>query len=70
VNPQRRVLSLVKGRERFLFYYQDGQEAQVLASVVALAGDPDSPLDWFDAAVLSFQMGKGAKRNSEEMFAA
>lgn len=69
VKRQRRVLSLVKGVERFVFSYHDGQEAQVLASVVALAGDPASPLDWFDAAVLSYQMGRGANVNPEELFA-
>jgi hypothetical protein len=31
----------------------------LLASFVELAERPDTDFDWFDAAVLSFQMGKG-----------
>ena len=30
----------------------------LLGSFVALANDPDSEFDWFDAAVLSYQMGQ------------
>lgn len=54
----RRCLSLVKGRHRFVFWYRDGQETELLASFVQLAADPESEFDWFDAAVLSYQMGR------------
>ncbi len=53
-----RQLSLVKGEERFLFRYQAGQEAEVIDSFASLAGDVASEFDWFDAAVLSYQMGR------------
>lgn len=67
MNGPRKRLSLAKGREKFVFYYRAGQESAVLAAVLELADDPESPVDWLDAAVLSFQMGRGAARDSEEM---
>lgn len=53
-----RQLSLVKGEERFVFRYQTGQETNVIDSFAGLAGDSTSTFDWFDAAVLSYQMGR------------
>ena len=53
-----RQLSLVKGEERFVFRYQAGQEAEVIDAFASLAGDQQSSFDWFDAAVLSYQMGR------------
>lgn len=53
-----RQLSLVKGEERFVFRYQPGQEAEVIDAFASLAADQVSNFDWFDAAVLSYQMGR------------
>lgn len=53
-----RQLSLVKGEERFVFRYQQGQEPRVVDAFAELAADRDSSFDWFDAAVLSYQMGR------------
>ena len=53
-----RQLSLVKGNERYVFRYPAGQEARVIDQFAALAGERDSQFDWFDAAVLSYQMGR------------
>ncbi len=53
-----RQLSLVKGEERFVFRYQSGQEAEVIDAFVSMAADRASQFDWFDAAVLSYQMGR------------
>ena len=54
----RRQLSLVKGRHRFVFEYEEGNESDLVGSFVDLAGDAKSEFDWFDAAVLSYQMGR------------
>ncbi len=51
-------LSLIKGEERFVFRYQSGQEPDVIDAFAELAGNPDSVFDWFDAACLSYQMGR------------
>ena len=53
-----RQLSLVKGDERFIFRYQAGQEAEVIDAFASLASNQRSRFDWFDAAVLSYQMGR------------
>jgi hypothetical protein len=53
-----RQLSLVKGAERFVFRYQPGQEPDVIDAFASLADNQESEFDWFDAAVLSYQMGR------------
>ncbi len=53
-----RQLSLVKGDERFVFRYQAGQEATIVDAFASMAADEQSRFDWFDAAVLSYQMGR------------
>ena len=58
MRPAHRNLSMVKGGHRFVFRYAEGREADLLSTFVALANDPDSEFDWFDAAVLSYQMGQ------------
>jgi len=55
---ESRQLSLVKGEERFVFRYQPGQEAEVIDAFASMASDDGSTFDWFDAAVLSYQMGR------------
>lgn len=51
-------LSLVKGAHRYVFRYPPGREAEVIGAFASLANDPESNFDWFDAAVLSYQMGR------------
>ncbi len=53
-----RQLSLVKGEERFVFRYEQGHEPRVVDAFAELAADRASSFDWFDAAVLSYQMGR------------
>jgi len=62
-----RTLSLVKGAERFVFRYPAGQEAQVIDAFAALASDRHSAFDWFDAAVLSYQMGRRLEMELDEV---
>jgi hypothetical protein len=62
MSPAQRCLSMVKGRHRYVFRYVDGCESELLGSFVALANDPDSEFDWFDAAVLSYQLGQQLSR--------
>jgi hypothetical protein len=53
-----KTLSLVKGREHFCFRYEVGQEAKVLESLIEMVNARDLSFDWFDAAVLSHQLGQ------------
>lgn len=60
----RKQLVLVKHGHRYVFRYECGEEPKVLSGLVDLARDPQSELDWFDAAVLSHQLGE---RMSEQL---
>lgn len=55
---EQRTLSLVKGKHSFLFRYGPGDENVVLESLADLVKRRDLPFDWFDAAVLSHQLGQ------------
>ena len=62
-----RQLSLVKGTNRFVFRYQPGTESQVIDSFASMAADAGSDFDWFDAAVLSYQMGRRLEMGLDEV---
>ena len=53
-----KTLSLVKGRQHFCFRYEVGQEGKVLDALVEMVNRHDMPFDWFDAAVVSHQLGQ------------
>jgi hypothetical protein len=53
-----KTISLVKGKEHFCFRYQVGDEAKVLDALIDLVNRRDVSFDWFDAAVLSHQLGQ------------
>jgi hypothetical protein len=53
-----KTLSLVKGDQHFCFRYEIGQEAKVLDALVEMVNRRDTSFDWFDAAVLSHQLGQ------------
>lgn len=61
-----RQLSLVKGKHRYVFRYRAGREADIIAAFAAMAADSDQEFDWFDAAVLSYQMGRRLEMDLEE----
>lgn len=53
-----KTLSLVKNKEHFYFRYEEGEEGEVLQSLVDMVHRRDVRFDWFDAAVLSHQLGQ------------
>jgi hypothetical protein len=53
-----KTLSLVKGNQHFCFRYEIGQESKVLDALIDLVNRRELPFDWFDAAVLSHQLGQ------------
>lgn len=66
MNDEVRQLSLVKGEHKYLFRYQSGNEADVIGAFAALASDGSTDFDWFDAAVLSYQMGRRLEMELDE----
>ncbi|NLE30611.1 MAG: hypothetical protein GX629_13175 [Phycisphaerae bacterium] len=61
-----RQISLVKGAQRYVFRYSPGNEPEIIETFVDLADDIESEFDWFDAAVLSYQMGKQMTRQVDQ----
>ncbi len=55
-----RVLSLAKDSHKYIFRYTPGCEQQVIDEIMRLADDPDTSLDWLDAATLGFQVAQQA----------
>jgi len=51
-----RTLCLVKGGHRYVFRYSPGGEDDMLDAIMELAESDSSPIDWLDAATLSFQV--------------
>ncbi len=52
-----RQLVLMKKNQRWVFRYMPGEENVVLHWLAQTARDEQTDFDWFDAAVLSHQMG-------------
>jgi hypothetical protein len=55
---EMKTLSLVKGDQFFCFRYEVGQEVKVLDALTDMVHRNDTKLDWFDAAILSHQLGR------------
>ena len=53
-----KTLSLVKGAQHYCFRYESGQEARVLDALIDMVSRRELTFDWFDAAVLSHQLGQ------------
>ena len=54
-------LVLVKQGQRYVFRCPHGQEYDLFKRLADQVRDPDVDLNWFDAAVLSHQMGQKIK---------
>jgi hypothetical protein len=52
----KRELVLNKGQEKFIFRYNQGDEGEILDTLIDQAKDQKTDFDWFDAAVLSFRL--------------
>ena len=55
---EMKTLSLMKGPQYFCFRYEVGQEGKVLDALIDSVNRRDLTFDWFDAAVLSHQLGQ------------
>jgi len=63
VNQDINVLALVKGRERYVFLYDDASRAEALRVLGRFASNPELSFTWYDAAVLSQKIRQeGQKR--------
>ena len=53
MNDDINVLALVKGKERYIFLYDDAHRADTLRMLGRHASNPELSFSWYDAAVLS-----------------
>ena len=53
VNDDINVLALIKGKERYIFLFDDSQRAEALRMLGRHASNPELSFSWYDAAVLS-----------------
>jgi hypothetical protein len=60
VSEDINVLALVKGRERYIFLYEDSQRAEALRALGRFASNPELSFTWYDAAVLSQKVRQNA----------
>jgi len=51
-----RQLVLNKGSQKYIFRYSNGNEDELLDTLIEQANDSTTDFDWFDAAVLSFKL--------------
>jgi len=56
--PKRRTVTLVKAAHRWRFTWSVGDEQGLLCALADLAEERDNGFEWFDAAVVSQQMGR------------
>ena len=56
--PEMRTLSLLKDGRYYCFRYEVGQEVKVLDALVETVQKSQRQFDWFDAAILSHQLGR------------
>jgi len=68
MNEIIKQISLEKGEDRYIFRYNPGKESDVVDIFAEYATDPKRSFDWFDAAVLSYQMGRKIMEDSEKYF--
>ena len=47
------VLALIKGRERYIYVYDDASRQRLIDAIRDQAATPTLSLSWFDAAVLT-----------------
>jgi hypothetical protein len=61
------VLALIKGRERYVFVYDDASRPALVETFCRHAADPALNFNWFDAAVLTEQARRQAGGPEEDL---
>ena len=60
------VLALVKGKERYIFLYDDSNRSKALRTLGRYASNADLSFSWYDAAVLSQKIRREHQANGKE----
>lgn len=60
------VLALVKGKERYVFLYNENNRAETLRILGRYASNPELSFTWYDAAVLSQKIRQESQQQARE----
>lgn len=60
------VLALVKGKERYVFLYNESNRAETLRLLGRYASNPELSFTWYDAAVLSQKIRQESQKQARE----
>jgi hypothetical protein len=66
VTQELNVLALFKGDERYIYVYDDDSRAELIDTIRHAAADPRTPINWFDAAVLTDRARQQGKEPTEQ----
>jgi len=69
MTERSRCITFNKGAQRYVFTFAAGRETDLLAVLLQMAEDRRYDFDWFDAAVISFEMGRRTGRPANSMMA-
>jgi len=67
MNNGQKQLTLSKGKQKFIFRYDQGREDELIDALVCQAKDQRVDFDWFDAAVLSFKLTRSLIYQADEL---
>jgi len=59
------VLALVRGCERYVFFYDDESRAETLRLLGRFASEPELSFTWYDASVLSQKIRQEAEKQEK-----
>lgn len=68
MNDDINVLALVKGKERYIFLYDDTQQSEALRILGRQAANPELSFSWYDAAVLGKKIRNEATSRTNARF--
>lgn len=66
MSQELNVLALFKGNERYIFVYDDDSRDELIDTIRNAAANPQTPINWFDAAVLTERARQQGKEPSEQ----
>ena len=70
VNQEIHVLALVKGEERYVFFYTRERQADLFRTIARYASNPDLSFTWYDAAVLSQRIRRELEQGTSPHFSS
>lgn len=66
VSQDINVLALVKGKERYVFLYNEKNRSETLRLLGRYASNPELSFTWYDAAVLSQKIRQESQQQARE----